>query len=100
MNSYDTLTEALEDLRKQGYTRDYNLQTEYLKCQQDGIELQPSEFNITSFYRFEGMTDPDDETILYAIEENNGQRGTLVNAYGAYSDAPSADMVQKLAVRE
>lgn len=100
MNSYETLTEALEDLRKQGYTRDYNLKTEYLKCQQDGLELRPDEFTITSFYRFEGMTDPDDETILYAIEENNGQKGTLVSAYGPYADAPSADMVQKLAIRE
>ncbi|GAB3505232.1 hypothetical protein GCM10027341_36540 [Spirosoma knui] len=99
MPGYDTLTEALDDLRKQGYTRDYNLKTDHLKCQQDALELHPEDFTIASFYRFEGMTDPDDETILYAIEEKNGQRGTLVNAYGPYADALSTEMVQKLIVR-
>ena len=99
MQAYDTLTEALEDLRKRGFTRDYNLKVDCLKCQQDALELHPEDFDIVDFYRFEGMTDPGDQTILYAIEEKNGQRGTLVNAYGPYADEPSAEMVQKLAVR-
>lgn len=99
MQAYDTLTEALDDLRKQGFTRDYNLKPDCLKCQQDALELRPDDFDIVDFYRFEGMTDPGDETILYAIAEKNGQRGTLVNAYGPYADAPSAEMVQKLNVR-
>lgn len=99
MQSYDTLTEALDDLRKQGFTRDYNLKADCLKCQQDALELRPEDFEIVNFYRFEGMTDPGDEAILYAIEEKDGRRGTLVNAYGPYADEPSAEMVQKLNVR-
>ncbi|WP_051040979.1 hypothetical protein [Fibrisoma limi] len=98
MQTYDTVTEALDDLRRQGFTRDYNLHTNHLKCQQDGVELPPDQFEILNVFRFEGMTDPGDETIIYALEEKNGQRGTLVNAYGPYSDDMSAEMVQKLHV--
>lgn len=99
MQTYDTLTEALDDLRKQGFTLDYNLKDDHLKCQQNAIELHPSDFKIVDVYRFEGMTDPDDETVLYAIEANNGQRGTLVDAYGPYSEAVSPEMAEKLTIR-
>ncbi len=98
MQTYDTLTEALDDLRKQGFTLDYNLKDDHLKCQQNAIELHPSDFKIVDVYRFEGMTDPDDETVLYAIEANNGQRGTLVDAYGPYSEAVSPEMAEKLTI--
>ncbi|GAB3689663.1 hypothetical protein GCM10027592_06310 [Spirosoma flavus] len=100
MQTYDTLTEALEGLRKQGFTRDYNLKETCLKCQQDDIELNPSDFDIVDTYRFEGMTDPGDETVLYAIEAKDGQRGTLVDAYGPYSEAISPEMAEKLRIRQ
>ena len=99
MISYDTLTEALEAVRKQGFTLDYNLKKDCLKCQQNAIELRPADFDIVDVYRFEGMTDPADSTVLYTIESNTGQRGTLVDAYGPYADAITPEMAEKLTVR-
>ena len=99
MESYDTLTEALEAVRKQGFTLVYNLKNDCLKCQQNAIELHPADFDIVDVYRFEGMTDPGDSTVLYTIESNTGQRGTLVDAYGPYSEAISPEMAEKLTVR-
>ncbi len=99
MQTYDTLTEALNGLKEQGFTRDYNLQPNHLLCTADKGKLSPDQFEIVQVYRFEGMTDPDDEAVLYAIEETNGKRGTLVDAYGAYSDSLSADMVSKLRIK-
>lgn len=96
MQSYDTLTEALDGLRKQGFTQDYNLKEDHLKCQQEDIELHPADFDIVNVYRFEGMTDPGDEAVLYAIESKTGNRGVLVDAYGAYADAISPEMAEKL----
>lgn len=96
MKSYDTLTEALDDLRQQGYTKDYNLKSDSLYCQTDSIELQPSDFDIVDVYRFEGMTDPDDESVLYAIKAKDGSKGTLIDAYGPYSEAISPEMAEKL----
>ncbi|QKZ12097.1 phosphoribosylpyrophosphate synthetase [Spirosoma sp. KUDC1026] len=99
MQSYDTLVEALDGLRQQGFTQDYNLKEDRLKCQQTSLELHPADFEIVDVYRFEGMTDPDDETVLYAIKAKDGQRGTLVDAYGAYAEAISPEMAEKLSVR-
>lgn len=96
MQSYDTLTEALDGLRKQGFTKDFNLKEHSLTCPDDDIELFPADFDIVEVHRFEGMTDPDDSTVLYAIEAKLGGRGTLVDAYGAYSESISHDMAAKL----
>lgn len=96
MQSYETLTEAIEGLRQQGFTQDYNLKPDHLHCQPDNIELRPADFDVVDVYRFEGMTDPGDESVLYAIEAKNGNKGVLVDAYGAYSESISAEMAKKL----
>ena len=44
------------------------------------------EVRIVDFYRFEGESNPDDMSILYAIETNDGVRGTISNSYGTYAD--------------
>jgi hypothetical protein len=58
----------------------------------------PAEFQISQVHRFEGMTNPADNTVLYAIEGKHGDKGVLVDAYGAYSDPLSAAMIEKLRI--
>src|SRR5207249_9152564 len=36
--------------------------------------------------RFEGGSDPDDMAIIYALESASGLHGTLVDAFGVYSN--------------
>lgn len=99
MPSYDTLVEALNDAKKRGYTTDFNLAFDALKCQQTGTLLSPAEFEIMEYYRFEGLTNPDDSSILYLLESLDGKmKGVLVSAYGVYSDPVSDGMIQKLKV--
>src|SRR5882762_3313206 len=97
MYSYDTLTEALEDLKKRGYTEDFNLAADALVC--DLARYHPEDFEITEIYRFEGNTDPADEAVVYAIESKNSLKGVLVNGYGPDADALSSGMVEKLRIR-
>ncbi|UFH55674.1 phosphoribosylpyrophosphate synthetase [Spirosoma sp. KNUC1025] len=96
MQTYDTVTEALEGLKKQGFILDYNLKPDRLHCESKNIELSPADFDIVDVFRFEGMTDPGDETVVYAVEATNGDKGTLVDAYGTYSEAISPEMAEKL----
>jgi hypothetical protein len=100
MKQYTTLVDALNDLRTRGYTHDFNLRETCLECPQANRALQPSEFRIVETYRFEGMSNPDDNAVLYAIESEDGLKGVLVNAYGVYADPLSADMVAKLGISE
>jgi len=39
-----------------------------------------------ALYRFEGELNPSDNAILYAIKTNDGEKGTIVDAYGMYND--------------
>lgn len=97
--AYDTLVDAINGLKAQGYTYDFNLKEDCLQCAGVDRVLSPEEFEVTEVYRFEGMTSPDDSSILYAIESNDGLRGTLVNAYGMYADPMSSAMVAKLEIK-
>ena len=98
MYSYETLSEALNDLSKRGYVHNFNIECDCLKCASLELRLNPDEFEIIEFYRFEGDSNPDDEEIVYAISSKNGIKGTLVNAYGIYSDEISGEMVKKLKI--
>jgi len=98
MHAYDTMSEAVNDLKKRGYTLDFNLEEGKLVCGKTPPALQPNEFEITEVYRFEGETDPADEAVVYAIESKHGQKGILVNGYGPSADAMSDEMVEKLKI--
>ena len=97
MKAYATLTEAIDDLRKQGYTKDFNLQQDSLSCQEDELRLFHDEFHVDSYYRFEGMTDPSDESVVYAISSGKyGVKGILVNGYGISSEPITDELLEKL----
>lgn len=95
MESYDTLVDALDALRKQGYVVDFNLKESYLEYKEGN--LFHDEFEVDKFFRFEGESDPDDNSILYAISSAKyGIKGVLVNAYGVYSNPISDALMKKL----
>lgn len=79
--SYDTVTEAMADLKKQGYTIDFSILTEKqcLICHLTSTVLSPDDFEIDSFYRFEGDTDPGDQMIVYAISSKKNNLKGLVS---------------------
>ncbi|PKA82090.1 hypothetical protein ATE92_0215 [Ulvibacter sp. MAR_2010_11] len=95
-NSYSSLSVAIEALQKEGYTADFNLIEKGVECKKYKTQWEAGELEVTGFYRFEGMTDPGDNTILYLIETNDGKKGLLVDAYGADTGPVSSEMIQKL----
>jgi len=64
-----TLSEAMERLVRRGFTT-----------------FGSRDVIIREYDRFEGVSDPDDMAILYALESSSGVRGTLVDAFGVYSN--------------
>ncbi len=97
--SYDTLSEAVNDLIKNGYTTDFLVHAEKdcLICQNDSLELSPEDFVIDEVYRFEGMTDPGDESILFAISSpTHNLKGLVINSFGADFGYRSSKLVEHL----
>ncbi len=96
MESYDTLVEAMQSLRKQGYTSDFNLEPDCLTCGSE-LSLYPQDFEVDKFFRFEGDSNPDDESILYAVSSKDGSvKGILVSSYGVYTEEYEAELIKKL----
>ena len=99
MHVYETVVEALNDLKQRGYTTDFNLAFDKIKCLSTGKLLSPADFEITEVYRFEGISSPEDEEVIYVIEaKDDNMKGALVSAYGPYSEALSDEMVGKLSM--
>lgn len=97
--AYDTMVDALAGARERGYTTDFNIAFDKLKCSTTGVCLSPSQFEIVEFHRFEGFTNPSDSSIVYFVEAKDGNmKGVLVSAYGTYADAASDEMIRKLSM--
>jgi hypothetical protein len=97
-HTYDTITAAVNDLQRRGYTDQLTLSDRCVVCDGSKTELHPEDFQIDEFYRFEGDTDPADEGIVYAISSPKyGIKGVLVNGYGPSASSLTQEMVKKLA---
>ena len=100
MENYPTLSETMNDLRKEGYTEDFNLQQNCLECRDGQFQVFADEFKVDKFFRFEGASNPSDSSILYAISsDSKNLKGLLVNAYGIYSEPVTDEMLAKLQMR-
>jgi hypothetical protein len=97
MKTFETLTEAIADLKTRGYSGDFNLHPEWIECPPLNLKLKPTEFHIDEVYRFEGATNPDDSAVLYAISSSE-VKGILVDAYGVYAESLSNEMISRLRI--
>ncbi len=97
-SSYSTLSEAITDFQQKGYTVDFNLAEDHLKSKSLKKKWKPEELTVVKFYRFEGESNPSDNTILFVIETNDGEKGLMVDAYGAQSGTISDEMIRKLKI--
>lgn len=97
MEYYDNLIEAIHGLRSKGYVEDFNLKQNCLECRNGQYKVFHDEFEMDSYYRFEGDTDPSESSIIYAISSPKYDlKGILINGYGIYSEPITDEMLAKL----
>lgn len=82
----NTLTSCVNKVVKDGYVDSFKVTQQGLYSAAKDMNYQPEQVRVINFYRFEGQSDPGDNAIMYVIETEDGQKGTLIDAYGAYSD--------------
>lgn len=97
MESYETLSEAIEALKEQGYTEDFNIHDNILKSSNGNHHFRHTEFIIDKSFRFDVNEDPSDQAMLYAISSiSKDVKGIMVNGYGIYSEDSTNDILEKL----
>ncbi|MDF9795031.1 hypothetical protein OKW21_000294 [Catalinimonas alkaloidigena] len=90
------LTEKINELAKKGFETQFKFENGALKDRTSDKNYQAQELSIIEEYRFEGESNPDDMSILYALEARDGTKGIVVNAYGTYSDDDLGDFMKRV----
>jgi hypothetical protein len=89
-----TLSECVNESIAKGYTENFKVITKGLCTQDEKSIYTPQDVAITNFYRFEGYSDPQDNSILYLIETIDGLKGILIDAYGAEADTKITNFIR------
>lgn len=90
------LHEGINYLRKLGYVENLTSHYDHFECRSGEIKLMPSDFSVDGMMRFENTSDPDDQSILYAISSNDGKtKGAYVDSYGLYHEDLSPEIIER-----
>lgn len=100
MEPYTTMTEAVDGLKSRGFTSNFEFIDNKLQAMESDRRFTADELTIVEHYRFEGITNPADESIVFAIESRDGTRGVLVDAYGVYANPELTTFLKGVEIRE
>ncbi len=96
MPDVSTLAEAIEFVERLGYTHEFVPRQEGLKDLATGKIYRAEQLAIRDVYRFEGFTDPDDLSVLFVLEADDGVRGWVSDAFGPYASPLLATHLERM----
>lgn len=76
----------IKSYEKKGYKNSYRVQENKLIENETKSEFEPNAIKIVAKHRYEGMSNPEDMSILYVIETNKDTKGTILAPYGPADD--------------
>lgn len=71
---YASVSKALDNLNEQGFNYDFNIHKEDVAKKNNNYEIVP-------VYRYEGDSNPDDETVIFGIKLKSGKKRAFVSGY-------------------
>lgn len=80
---FNSLSDAIEHFNKLGYTDNFKAVEEGIEALYARKMYQPADLNVEYTFRFEGITDPGDQTELFIISSKDGIKGSLTMSYSA-----------------
>jgi len=94
MYHYATVDKALSELQAKGFTIDFNIEEKQ-------ILDQPDNFVIMEIYRYEGMSNPDDESTVYGISNTtNTDKGVFVAGNLSFAESDVAKILLNLEIQD
>jgi hypothetical protein len=95
------LERCVKKLENDGYVDQFKVEKGKLLSLTDSKrKYKDKDVKALNFFRFEGDSNPDDTSILYAIETSDGHKGTLIDAYGNYSDDDTGEFMQEVDINK
>lgn len=91
--NYDSPSIALEKLQAKGYSKDYNEEF-------DELFAYTNDYTIDYLYRYEGASDPSDESTVYGIRNTvSGEKGVFVAGDLSLIEGRKRDIIVNLELR-
>jgi hypothetical protein len=100
LKGYRTLAEAVEGLRQRGFSENFEFLNKTFHAVNSGKSFTAGDLTIVEHYRFEGVSDPDDMSVLYAIEAADGTRGTIADAFGPQANPDLGAFLKHVRMQE
>ena len=97
---YRTLDGVIEELKKRGFVERFDVRGGRLRALGSGRAFDAGDLTIREYQRFEGASDPDDASIVYAIETRDGTKGLLVDAFGPYANPDVGRLLETVEIQE
>lgn len=99
-----TLSQVMAKLAKdKGIHREFRMdENNEMKLQDSEKVYQPQDLKIVKSYRFEGESNPSDNAVLYVAQDNQGNKGIIIDSYGPDSNYPEQfdDFIREIPVEE
>lgn len=98
-----TLSQVMARLAKKGIIHEFRMNENNEVTFQDSDKvLQPEGMKILKSYRFEGDSNPSDNAVLYVAKDSDGNKGMIIDAYGAESNTPEQfdEFIRQIPVEE
>lgn len=91
--NYESASVAIEKLKQDGYEVDYNIEF-------DELVATANDYKIDQIYRYEGATDPGDESHVYGIQNiKTGSKGIFVAGDISVIEGKKRDIILELEIR-
>ncbi|MGZ3837423.1 MAG: hypothetical protein ACXVMS_02070 [Flavisolibacter sp.] len=91
---------CIEKLEQKGYTDQFRVEKGKLVSTKTQKKYKSKDVMAANFFRFEGISNPDDTSVLYAIETSDGDKGTLIDAYGLYADEQTGEFMKEVEIQK
>jgi hypothetical protein len=97
---YTTMVEAIDDLKKRGFTANFEFLGQAFRDVDSGRTFKADDLTIVEHYRFEGASDPDDTSVVYAIKSHDGTTEIIADAFGVYASPGLGRFLEQVKIRE
>jgi len=89
-------TDYIDKYQKNGYCANFLFENDCLIDVDTKYGYKPAEIFIVAHHRYEGMSNPEDMSILYVIETSDKIKGTYLLGYGPSADLEAAEFFKDI----
>lgn len=97
---YTSMAEAIQELKKREFTAKFEFFNRAFRDVDSGRTFKAEDLTIVEHYRFEGASDPDNMSVVYAIESDDGTQRIIADAFGVYANPQLRGFLNNVRIRE